>query len=53
MALERVVGPVIGPKRDDMRAGQIVSALVNVNRGPKAKALSVEDAMLRFELRGD
>jgi hypothetical protein len=36
-----------------MRAAQIVSALLNVNRGPKGKSVSVEDVMLRFELRGD
>lgn len=50
MALERVQGPVIGPRRDDLRAAQIAAMIANVNRGPKSKALDLDDVVLRFEL---
>jgi len=49
MALEAVEGPLLGPRRDDLRAGVIAATVANVNRGRRDKALSAEDFILRFE----
>lgn len=48
MALERVYGPLVGPRRDDLRAGVVASMIANVNRGPRDTATSAEDFVLRF-----
>jgi hypothetical protein len=49
MALEAVEGPLLGPRRDDLRAGVIAATVANVNRGRRDKASSPEDFVLRFE----
>lgn len=49
MALERIEGPLLGPRRDDLRAGVIAATVANVNRGQRDKAMSPEDFVLRFE----
>ena len=53
MALERIHGPLVGPKRDDLRAAQIAAMIANVNRDPKKRAqpFDTEDMALRFEAR--
>jgi uncharacterized protein DUF4035 len=53
MALERVYGPLVGPRRDDLRAALIASVLHNVNRGPRDKATSAEDYELKFVGRAE
>lgn len=50
MALEHVLGPVIGPRRSDLHAAQVAAMIANVNRGPRQKAVELDDVALRFEL---
>lgn len=47
MALERIEGPFLGPRRDDLRAGVVASTVANVNRGSR-KPMGAEDFILQF-----
>ncbi|MDP9301844.1 MAG: DUF4035 domain-containing protein [Actinomycetota bacterium] len=53
MAFEQLDGPVLGARREDLRAGVIASTIANVNRGKRDRAMSPEDFVLRFEREQD
>lgn len=46
--MERIHGPLFGPRRDDLRAATIVAMLVNLNRSKGEEPLTPEDVALRF-----
>ncbi len=53
MALESIEGPILGPRRDDLRAGVIASTIANANRGKGDKAVGPEDYVLKFSEPGE
>jgi len=46
MAMERIEPSM--PERADVLVGYIVSAILNVNRGKKARTISIDECILRF-----
>ena len=49
MALERIEGPLVGPRRDDLRAASVAAMIANVNRGKKDKPFDLDDVALKFQ----